>query len=60
MFFIVLLGKWNHKLININYDLMKDNKNILIKLNDIYDKLPTMTFVDTPTGRIFERTLKKD
>ena len=39
---------------------MQDNKNILKKLNDIYDKLPTMTFVDTPTGRIFERTLNKD
>lgn len=39
IFFIIMLWWYNRKLININYDLMKDNREILVEAKRIQERI---------------------
>jgi hypothetical protein len=65
-FFLILLWWWNHKLISINYGLMKDNREILgeakkiqERMNQIESSLPGTMWADITTNKIFTRVLEE-
>lgn len=64
-FFIILLWWYNRKLINLNYDLMKDNREILVdakrlqdRMNEIEAKLPGTLWIDTESNKAYTRIPK--
>lgn len=69
-FFIILLWWYNRKLINLNYDLMKDNRDILVeakklqeRMNNIEANLPLHSlWIDSSDNNTCTRIapLKKD
>lgn len=65
VFFIILLWWYNHKLINLNYDLMKDNRDILVeakkqqeRMNEIEASLPGTLWLDTESNKAYTRIPK--
>jgi sugar lactone lactonase YvrE len=64
-FFIIMLWWWNRSLININHQLMNDNRYILNeakklqeRMNDIEAKMPGTMWVDTETSKPYVRGIK--
>lgn len=65
-FFIILLWWYNRKLIDTNYQLMKDNRDILVeakkqqeRMNNIESLLPGTLWIDTETGKVNTRIPKE-
>lgn len=65
-FFIILLWWYNHKLIDTNYQLIKDNRDILVeakkqqeRMNNIESLLPGTLWIDTETGKVNTRIPKE-
>ena len=66
VFFIILLWWYNRKLIDTNYQLMKDNRDILVeakkqqeRMNKIESLLPGTLWIDTETGKVNTRIPKE-
>ena len=66
MTLIILLWWYNYKLINLNRDLMKDNRDILVeakkqqeRMNNIESLLPGTLWIDTETGKVNTRIPKE-
>ena len=64
-FFIILLWWYNRKLIDTNYQLMKDNRDILVeakkqqeRMNEIEAKLPGTLWVDIESNKAYTRIPK--
>ena len=67
IFFVVVIWWVNRKIIKINYDLMKDNREILVeskkiqeRMNNIEASLPGTLWIDTQTNKAYTRVLKDD
>ena len=64
-FYIILLWWYNRKLIDTNYQLMKDNRYILVeakkqqeRMNEIEAKLPGTLWVDIESNKAYTRIPK--
>ena len=59
--FMVMMWRYNMKLIKINYDLMKHNLEIERgfnkKIDDLSARMPGTMWMDTKTGKVFVRGL---
>jgi hypothetical protein len=65
--FIILLWWYNQKLVTFNYQLMKDNRDILVeakriqdRLNDLEAGMPGTIWLDTETHKVYVRAVDED